>query len=51
MEEVKVTKIKADALQAPADNLVNRRTEKDISVSELAGKTLDALKDVFQVRE
>ena len=35
--------IKADALQAPADNLVNRRTEKDISVSELAGKTLGCI--------
>jgi hypothetical protein len=35
--------IKGDALQAPASDLVNRRTEKDISVSELAGKTLGCI--------
>tara|TARA_B100001248_G_scaffold115151_1_gene86191 strand:- start:1280 stop:4441 length:3162 start_codon:yes stop_codon:yes gene_type:complete len=35
--------IKADALQAPSSDLVNRRTEKDISVSELAGKTLGCI--------
>ena len=35
--------IKADALLSPNSELVSRRTEKDISVSELAGKTLGCI--------
>ena len=35
--------IKSDALQSPDSKLVSRRTEKDIAVSELAGKTLGCI--------
>ena len=35
--------IKADALADPASELVRRRTEKDISISELAGLTLGCI--------